>query len=104
MNIIIANISPRIHDEVLVIAAVEVHAAGEGEHAGQQQQQHLQALLAAVHEIPVENVRVLRRGQAVLGAAGRVLSLAKTESVNVKYRFDSRDERAVTSHSAVRRR
>lgn len=58
--------SPGIHHGVLVVAAVQKHAAGEHQQTAEEQQQHLQTLLAPVHKVPVEDVRILWRGQSVL--------------------------------------
>lgn len=58
--------SPRIHHRVLVVSAVEKDAAWEHEQTAEEQQQHLQTLLAAVHKVTVEDVRVLWRRQAIL--------------------------------------
>lgn len=57
---------PGIHNRVLVVAAVQEYATGEHEQAAEQQQQHLQAFLSAVHKISVEDVRILGRRQSVL--------------------------------------
>lgn len=61
--------SPGIHDRVLVVAAVQEDASREHEQTAEEQQQHLQTLLAAVHKVPVEHVRILWRGQSILRQA-----------------------------------
>lgn len=50
-----------IHDGVFMIATVQHHTAGENDEAAKKDKQNLQALLATVHKITVENVAVCVR-------------------------------------------
>lgn len=61
-----SSVLPLIHDVVLVVPPVEENAAGEEQKTGEQQQQDLQTLFAAVDEVAVEYVGVFRGRQAVL--------------------------------------
>lgn len=49
-----------------MVATVEEDAAGEHQQTAEEEQQYLQALLATVHEISIEDVGILGRGQSVL--------------------------------------
>lgn len=61
---------PGVHDHVLMVATVEVDLCREDDDQRQQQQYHFHRLAAAVHEVPVEHVRIVRRGQPVLQGSG----------------------------------
>jgi hypothetical protein len=43
-----------------MVASVQKHATRERQEAGQEKKKNFQSLLAAVHEVAIEDVRVLR--------------------------------------------
>lgn len=55
-----------IHHSVLVIASIQHHAAGKDDEAGEKDEQHFEALLAAVDKVAVEDVAVRVRWQTIL--------------------------------------
>lgn len=70
----------RVHHRILVIAAIQEHAAGKDQQARQQQQQHFQTLLAAIDEVSVEHVGILRRRKSILRVSA-LFMVSKLEAV-----------------------
>lgn len=58
---------PQVHDVILVVASVEVHVIRVEKQEGEQDYDNFRRLLAAVHKVAVEYVRVLGRRKTVLG-------------------------------------
>lgn len=58
---------PQVHDVILVVASVEVHVIRVEEQEGEQDYDDFRRLLATVHKVAVEYVRVLGRRKTVLG-------------------------------------
>lgn len=76
-----------VHHRVFVVAAIQEYATRKNYEAGQQQQQHFQALLAAVDEVTVEHVRILRRGQVVLRGYTEFGIKQNEKSCNIRTRL-----------------
>lgn len=57
---------PMIHDRVFMVTTIQHDAAGENHEAREKDEKNLQAFLAAVHKVTVENVAVGVRWQTVL--------------------------------------
>lgn len=55
-----------IHHSILMIATVQHYTAGKDDEAGEEDEKHLQALLASVHEVAVENVTIVVGWQTIL--------------------------------------
>ncbi len=53
---------------VLVVAAVDVDLVGRGEQHSEQQHGDLHRVVAAVHEVAVEHVRIVDAGKTILFA------------------------------------
>lgn len=47
-----------IHHSILVIASIQHHTAGKDDEAGEQDEEHLKALLATIHKVAVEHVAI----------------------------------------------
>ena len=60
---------------VLVVPPVEVDPVGVHQQEGKQNEEDLHGTLATVHKVSVENIGLLRGGQAVLRAQGKELQL-----------------------------
>jgi len=69
--------SPEIHDVVLVVAAVDEDLRSVDEEASQQQDGDLDRVWAAIHQVAVEHVRVVRRRQPVLTSGQRILTTGR---------------------------
>jgi len=69
--------SPEIHDVILVVAAVDEDLRSVDEEASQQQDGDLDRVWAAIHQVAVEHVRVVRRRQPVLTSGQRILTTGR---------------------------